>query len=240
MPNNVTNVMRFIGDEDIIVKLLENIESVDNNDTKVYIDFNKIIPMPEELHINPHGEIEFAIKWALKQIKLKQEDVAKLKGFDRLIAPLEAHNAYNSKSPLEFNDEEWGIFIQCLQNIRKHGHMSWYSWSIANWGTKWNAYSQSESNNEITFETAWSTPYPIFEKLSELYPDVRIVIYYADEDTGNNCGIIVYEKGKEVISHQPKDEEAVKFALNVRGITSPEDIRAYGYDPETFKYISGE
>ena len=48
-------------------------------------------------------------------------------------------------------------------------------WSRENWGTKWNAYShqptvQTENTLTLTFETAWSPPYPwlaaVFNKLS--------------------------------------------------------------------------
>jgi hypothetical protein len=42
---------------------------------------------------------------------------------------------------------------------------TWYEWSTANWGTKWNAYSHKETqigpdNLTLCFETAWRPPYP--------------------------------------------------------------------------------
>ena len=59
------------------------------------------------------------------------------------------------------------------------GFKSWYDWSMANWGTKWNAKDTSINMQdrewgsiEIEFETAWSPPYQIFAKMLELFPDV--------------------------------------------------------------------
>ncbi|MFC3058561.1 DUF1281 family ferredoxin-like fold protein [Paenirhodobacter populi] len=51
------------------------------------------------------------------------------------------------------------------------GHSSWYSWSIANWGTKWNAYSfrliaEDDDQLDFSFDTAWSPPEPIFAALA--------------------------------------------------------------------------
>lgn len=43
--------------------------------------------------------------------------------------------------------------------------INWLSWSRDNWGTKWNAYAcKCEVIGEkavITFDTAWSNPYPV-------------------------------------------------------------------------------
>ncbi len=52
------------------------------------------------------------------------------------------------------------------------GHASWYSWSIANWGTKWNAYSfevieEDDDRFEFRFDTAWSPPESVFAALAD-------------------------------------------------------------------------
>lgn len=75
--------------------------------------------------------------------------------------------------------------------IRAHeecGHVSWYSWSIANWGTKWNAYSfeiveECEGRLEFRFDTAWSPPEPVFAALADRpeCEDLRIDIQGFDE-----------------------------------------------------------
>src|SRR5690606_21345130 len=58
-----------------------------------------------------------------------------------------------------------------IRAYEETGHTDWYEWRLENWGTKWNAYSQSlerESDLSATlrFDTAWSPPQPILEKLA--------------------------------------------------------------------------
>ena len=70
------------------------------------------------------------------------------------------------------------------------GHDGWYEWSVANWGTKWDAYSTRDivrTGNRLTFrfETAWSFPLPVFKKLAEMYPELTIVTASCDE--GGPC-----------------------------------------------------
>ncbi len=74
-----------------------------------------------------------------------------------------------------------------------------YEWCCEHWGTKWNAYDIAFDYDSITFCTAWATPLPIWEALSKHIPDVQMVIEYADEDIGRNCGILIYLNG-EVVS----------------------------------------
>jgi hypothetical protein len=113
---------------------------------------------------------------------------------------------------------------QALDNLRDYGHQDWYSWSTANWGTKWNAYSQNsdEGSNEISFETAWGTPYPVIEALSRKYPEAVISIRYADEDFGHNCGEYTFQAGDVVEETTPEggSDEAFELAADIQG--SPE------------------
>jgi hypothetical protein len=74
-----------------------------------------------------------------------------------------------------------------------------YEWRVANWGTKWNAYDVCvKTYGEITFQTAWDTPTPIFQALSSKFPDITFRVEYADEEWGRNCGIASWKAGKEL------------------------------------------
>ncbi len=76
-----------------------------------------------------------------------------------------------------------------LSNIAETGYKTWYEWSLANWGTKWNAGSQERIDAEtVRFETAWTCVTGLLEKLSQMFPAVIFDYSYADEDTGSNCG----------------------------------------------------
>lgn len=63
------------------------------------------------------------------------------------------------------------------------------------WGTKWNAYDVVCRGYGTFFDTAWSTPYPIFEALANKFPLLKITVLYADEDIGYNCGMFKFFNG---------------------------------------------
>lgn len=95
-------------------------------------------------------------------------------------------------------------------------------WSVANWGTKWNAYGYDEYTDysgcdELTFKTAWSAPHPILKKLSELFPDISFKHQWADEDIGMNCGERSYLGGEITDWFIPEGTQATEFALEILG-----------------------
>lgn len=73
-----------------------------------------------------------------------------------------------------------------------------YEWCIANWGTKWNAYDIGFDYEAVYFQTAWATPLPIWVEISKRFPELQVIIEYADEDRGNNCGRMVYLNGEQI------------------------------------------
>lgn len=89
---------------------------------------------------------------------------------------------------LSFEDEE------------KYGRENcWYGWSIDNWGTKWNAYQQSDlrtKENVLYFTTAWSCPIDLIKKLSWIFPEIELEIAWVDENLGYNLGIIKFKDGE--------------------------------------------
>lgn len=79
---------------------------------------------------------------------------------------------------------------------KKYGKNTWYHWNTKNWGTKWNSYDfDKESKEKVSFFTAWNSPSPVIKKLSELFPEETIMVSYADENFGHNCGIYQIENG---------------------------------------------
>ena len=80
----------------------------------------------------------------------------------------------------------------------------WYGWRSMHWGTKWNAYdSESISENEIQFLTAWSTPEEAIKKFSSMFPEASFRVVYADEDIGYNCGEYTYDEGEIANEYRP-------------------------------------
>lgn len=86
---------------------------------------------------------------------------------------------------------------RCCSNIRKYGGRDWYDWRIANWGTKWNAVGTyvDWDARQIMFQTAWSAPAAIIDKMSRAFPDVEFEWMYAEEDCGCNTGIFTHKNG---------------------------------------------
>jgi hypothetical protein len=74
-----------------------------------------------------------------------------------------------------------------------YGANNWYDWSIANWGTKWNAYSSmlDKESNTMEFDSAWSCPLLVLDALAKLCYEhgVSFTGKWADEDTGVNTGV---------------------------------------------------
>lgn len=100
----------------------------------------------------------------------------------------------------------------------RYGYPSWYEWNCDNWGTKWNAYEIERNDNEIEFETAWSAPHPIVEKLASFFPEVTFEHMWADEDTGYNCGTRQYSDGDVEWANLPESysDEAYELAFELR------------------------
>jgi len=74
--------------------------------------------------------------------------------------------------------------------IEEYGAAEWYSWCSANWGTKWDAYRVGEwEDDTIKFETAWSPPVIVINKLSIMFPKVCINLKSADEGCGFVCNV---------------------------------------------------
>lgn len=224
MPNHVENIISMKGDEQQIRKMLEAIQ---NDECGLgTVDFCKVISMPASLEIEAGSRTDRGLKAYQDFI-----EVYTLAGtrtdLDLLDIPIESENAFLGMRT-DIKSDEWELGKQAFQNIQKYGSPTWYDWSIKNWGTKWNAYGYdagtdySEREN-LRFQTAWSAPHPVLEKLSEMYPNIVFVHQWADEDLGANCGTRTYHDGKMIDEMIPEGVLAMQFALVVWEY-NPEDL----------------
>ena len=70
-------------------------------------------------------------------------------------------------------------------NIRLYGYDNWYNWSIANWGTKWDACESNICHNDIdyfavSFESAWSPPIAWIDNIMKDFPDLCFTLEYEE------------------------------------------------------------
>lgn len=216
MPNWVRNRIEFSGKQEDINKVLSFIKG--NNDD---FDFNKLIPMPESLNLTSGGYQNEAIVYALqkKPQDEREEIIQKLKqthaGFygnyylkatkyidtERIVRAKENfEKELNGDDKTLFRDVDYekleiksfeDLGNVYLNNILEYGYDTWYDWRCDNWGTKWNACDVYVGRDIIEFNTAWSCPLPVLNKLAELcyQHNIEFTGKWADEDMGCNTGI---------------------------------------------------
>lgn len=219
MPNHIENIIALNGDEKVIKEMLKAIQNDDYGLGTV--DFNKIIPMPDSLHIESGSRTDRGLKQYKEFISeilfaKKETDISK-------ISP-EAIEEYETEYLTGKNDikpDEWLLGKTAWNNIQNYGAPTWYDWSINNWGTKWNAYGYSDGvdyskNNQLWFQTAWSAPHPMLEKLTGMFPEITFEHEWADEDIGSNCGRKIYSNGECTEKYYPESEkDCIEFACRV-------------------------
>ena len=211
MPNHITNILTFKGEQSEIEKCLKTISSEENE----IIDFNKIVPRPKSLDITSGSSVDNAVAIIRNDDKhfrsmldypwVKNEGLVTIEQVKEHI-----------KGNLSEKDFEEGRMA--IENLEAYGCKDWYSWSIKYWGTKWNAYDCSNGEwGTISFDTAWATPFPVMQKLARMFPELSLEVKFADEDLGNNCGKYTFENGELVDEYQPEGAEALKYACEIKG-----------------------
>lgn len=105
---------------------------------------------------------------------------------------------------------------QAVEAYEKYGYKDWYNWAIDKWGTKWDAYDQtlvrkSDTEAELIFLTAWSPPTPVFTRIGELFPNIRIVGACFDEGWGYACAIGVFDGHAYVVDVPQEKSEMNRF-----------------------------
>ena len=79
--------------------------------------------------------------------------------------------------------------LRAIEAIAECGYPTWYEWSVAHWGTKWNSYDfimliDRAGQLQFRFETAWNTPDPVLYRMAELHPELEFSFDSFDEGWG--------------------------------------------------------
>ena len=178
MPNWVTNKVQAA---EHVIRAMLNAEGND--------DFNTMAPVPgpNDDWDGIYGDAETAAE-VVCQTPLNSHP---------LIAILEVGNRERIDIK-KMSDESFRQFVGMLENYRACGYLHSMEFARAVWGTKWNACrpKAEPENGRCEFETAWSCPTGVFEKLSERFPNEPITVTFADEDIGSNCGTLILKAGR--------------------------------------------
>lgn len=225
MSVRITNRLLFTGEPKRIAEIFEAIKS--EKEGVGTLDFNKLIPMPEELDI----ECSSAADRGFAHYKNFVSEYALSKGgkdIDYLNIPEEAEKLH-LKYYKEIPENEWELGRKAFRNQIKYGVRDWYHWSIQNWGLKWNAYGfkapEARTDNKIIFDSSDYAPHKIVRMIAEKYPDVEITHEWASEELGKYCGKKVYMNGLLTEEEYPETEmDRCNFAVGVYEVSSPEDL----------------
>lgn len=165
MPNHVTNKIVITS-----TNAQEALNFMKGSDRE--FDFNQIIPMPESLNIESGTLTDAALAFYLTDGLTKAISPAQIKKYFNdgyfSIASEDAERAINSAKRCLDNGQQTTeqlleIGKKVVSNVETYNCQTWYEWSPQNWGTKWNAYEVTVSENEVVFDTAWNSPTPVLE-----------------------------------------------------------------------------
>lgn len=231
MPNYVTNVLKLECTDRRFDEVAEFLKGSFNIGE---VDFNALIPMPEELNIESGSRGQEGLTAYIRYIDALNEGMP----------PEEVEELEKSLKEKLGDEEKWILGKQYFENKKNYGSTTWYDWCCKYWGTKWNAMDceYDPKGHAFKFETAWSGVPALARLLSIRYPEISVTYSYADEAFGSNVGRYVFRNGAYEQVNVPDDDsrEAYELAAEVRGV----ELRECGYVPTddgtSYKYILEE
>lgn len=178
------------------------------------VDFNILIPMPEELNITcgsgsipttkgakyvseitkeaekEHEPIYNMLKKALEELgdTTQQEFVSYCLQDSNIFNSIVDINGFSNP----YKKDHVTTYLQGFYNLEKYGYKDWYDFCIDKWGCKWNANNTDICGSVISFETPWGSPDEIFTELSK---HIHIRVMSCDE-FGNFGDIVDYIDGE--------------------------------------------
>ena len=177
-----------------VKQCVESVQGEPTQDDDGYrLDFNKIVPMPAILEGTVAG-YEANCGLALLDDE-KGLQMLSWPWVERLgITDLDGLRKYLRERPVAAEYEKAGK--HALQAKGETGYYNWYDWSVANWGTKWNAcycakVEKSETKITIGFLSAWSPPSPVVQELAKQYPHLTATLRYWEGGEGFRGTLVV-------------------------------------------------
>lgn len=187
MPNWCENTLEIYGEEEKMNEFYEFFGCVIGTSVSGKLqenfNFNHILPMPQELEgtrspSNIVSQEEYdKVQELKKRYNIKDtQDVIRLRKENKITE--------------EERDMMWrgGITQELSDRLNsEYGSDNWYDWANNNWGTKWDIKGDIGLNDvdtescSFTFNTAWSPPEPIVDKLRDMFPELTFSGMYVGE-----------------------------------------------------------
>lgn len=259
MPNWVRNHLIIHGEN--ALEVMKSLLVKSDIDGEYDFDFNKIIPMPDELNIqascvtqnsarlflNSMDEYsEEQIKYAKIYKQAYNGDCFTLIGDEArglMKKVMSCHDVEAKDSPLLFNNpnEVLDFGKRVLDNYARYGAVDWYDWRCNNWGTKWNAAFTEipcEGTADVYFDTAWSPVIALMQELSKQHPECKFEYEYAEEQVAYLTGKFEIENGN---ASGEKYEEYSRAAYETYfRLWGGEDEFAFDEKEGTYKPVESE
>lgn len=255
MPNWVKNKITINGAN--AEEIINRHTTVNEYGEKVF-DFNTVVKMPDELLIEKGSRSADGLKLYIAKINPtitnigEKEDKLEYTDFSKRLLDvfgktemsdiplyLLKHSEVETLKTRYKQDlaEVVALGEQVFVNKQKYGCADWYDWSCKNWGTKWNACETYIDGNTVYFDTAWSPPLPVIEKLSKLYPENEIEICFAEEQVGILSGRYVFQNGEIIDGERYNDCSKEAYDMHFELWGNRED---FTFIPEENTYVYNE
>lgn len=234
MPNHVTNQLEIFGPDATLDAIQEQMQWTSQDGVNTAFSFERVFPMPGVLHGTVSGTGVAEGMWLLDEgthhevMKSPKHYpgsfCASLESISRVGMPTFASKE-EALAWVQKNRPEWlKLGEAAIRAFKETGYCSWYEWCTDKWGTKWDAYQIDVCRGQgvltYQFDTAWSPPVPVIDKLALLYPSAQFVHRYFDE--GHNFwGVSTYVGGQCIECRDSLKEDKVRLCMDLKG-----------YDPE--------
>jgi hypothetical protein len=172
----------------LISQYMIDFEDAYTQEKMEFLDFDKIIPVPDIVEKTQAGSQANQGAYLLQVLA---DEACYDLSYDKKINRSQGEDVYLAIRRFlqeQPNYQHYGqLQLQCLAET---GFKDWYLWKVEHWGTKCGpikgeivSIEQDKGviNLELTMDTAWYSPEPIFEKLASIFPQIRFWIVCFDE-----------------------------------------------------------
>lgn len=122
-----------------------------------------------------------------------------------------------------------------VANIIEYGYATWYEWSVATWGCKWDCSYADVDGEYICFQTPWGPAIPVVQELAR-QAQTPIACYYDDEQFCVVTGAYLIDADGTVVSATDgADAEpcSMRDLFLIAAFTSDYDQDWHRYDDKT-------
>lgn len=239
MANYVSNLIVLNGESFNMAKLGAI------SDTSVF-DFNKIMPVPEEMPETFSSLDCLSLAHLLYGLDLKIDEL------ESLLSPVAMHistphivqlnKEYEDLIALHYSDDgflknsslsnqypptlvQFDLLGQkAYDNLKNHGAVCAYDWCGIHWNTKQPAEGIVSKSNTISFHTRWSSPFPVVAKWAK---DHKLSLTYKAFESGCFWWFVAEFVDGELISKRDSDKQDFKPLIKEIYGYSDEEIEEY-------------